>query len=222
MSILDKIFGGGRNNDPAAAAQPYLNQIPGVGHQAYDPYIQQGQRAGNVAEGQYNNLVNDPTAFINKILEMYKPSEGYQYQKEQLGKSLSNTAAAGGISGTPLDQQNQGQAVQGLLSNDMQQFLQNILGRYDKGLEGEQGLSNQGFKASGALGDVLGNNLSSQAGLAFQGAQQKNSNRNALIGALAKALGLGAGAFFGAAGGPAGAVSGASAGSQLAGNFFGG
>lgn len=191
MSILDRIFG--HRSDPSQAANQYLNQIPGVAHQGYDDYINQGKDAGGRTKSAYEDMINDPTGFINNILKGYKPSEGYQYQKEQVGKSLSNTAAAGGIAGTPLDQQNQGQAVQQLLSGDMQQFLQNVLGRYDTGLKGEQGIANQGFQASGQLTDALGGALNQQGGLAFQGAQQHNSDRNGIIQALIKALGQGAG-----------------------------
>lgn len=191
MSILDRIFG--HRNDPAQAANKYLNQIPGIGHQYYDPFINQGAEAGNKLSGHYGNLLDDPTGFINKILAGYKPSEGYQYQKEQVGRSLSNTAAAGGIAGTPLDQMNQGEAVQKLLSGDMQQYLQNALGAYGLGLQGEQGIANKGFNASGSLADFLGGALNQQGGLAFQGAQQHNSDRNSIISALIKALGHGAG-----------------------------
>jgi hypothetical protein len=194
MSILSKLFGGGSN--PADASMPYLNQISGVGHQYYDPFVNQGAEAGQKTQGQYDNLLNDPTGFINKLMEAYKPSEGYQFQKDQLGKSMSNTAATGGIAGTPFDQQNQAQGVEGLLSQDIQQFLKNALGVYGTGLEGEQGIANKGYQASGSLADLLGGTLNSQGSAAFQGQSQKNRNQSALFGALAKALG-GAGGIFG-------------------------
>jgi hypothetical protein len=138
-------------------------------------------------------MINDPTGFINKLMEGYKPSEGYQFQKEQLTKELGNTAAAGGIAGTPQDQMNQGQGVQKLLSGDMQQFLQNVLGRYDKGLEGEEGIASRGFDASKNLTDLLGGALNQQGGLAFQDQQQKNKNKNDMWSMFGKALGGGLG-----------------------------
>lgn len=191
MSILSKLFGGGTN--PADAAMPYLNQIPGVGHQYYDPFITQGAEAGQKTQSQYDTLMSDPTAFINKLMQGYQPSEGYQFQKDELTKAMGNTAAAGGISGTPLDQMNQAKGIQGLLSQDQQQFLQNALGVFNTGLQGEQGIADKGFQASGSLADYLGSNLGQQGQLAFQGQSQKNANKTAMLGALMKALGMAGG-----------------------------
>jgi hypothetical protein len=198
MSWLSKLFGGG-GKSPMDSANQYLNQIPGVAHQGYDDYINQGKDASGKTKSQYEDMMNDPTGFINKLMEGYKPSEGYQFQKEQLTKELGNTAAAGGIAGTPQDQMNQGAGVQKLLSGDMQQFLQNVLGRYDKGLEGEEGIASRGYDASGKLTDTLGGALNQQGGLAFQDQQQKNQNKNDLWHMFGKALGAGAGAFLGGA-----------------------
>ena len=197
MSWLSKLFGGGGDNSPMNAANQYLNQIPGVAHQGYDPYVTAGQDASGKTKSQYEDMMNDPTGFINKLMEGYKPSEGYQFQKGQLEKSMGNTAAAGGIAGTPMDQLNQAEGIQGLLGKDMQQFLQNVLGRYDKGLEGEEGIATRGYDASGKLTDALGGALNQQGGLAFQDQQQKNKNKNDMWSMFGKALGAGAGGFFG-------------------------
>lgn len=203
MSLLSKLFGFSRSQNPANAAMPYLDQIPGEAHKLYDPYITRGHQAGDRLSSEYDKLLSDPTAFINKIMEGYKTSEGYNFQKDELMKELGNNAAAGGVAGTPYDFDRKSERVQGLLSQDMQQFLQNVLGRYDKGLAGEQGFEQEGYDASGKLTDILGGALNQKAGLAFQGQQQNNANRNAIFSALAKALGLGIGGF---AGGPGGAL----------------
>ena len=179
------------------AANQYLNQIPGVGHQGYDPYINAGMDASGRTKNKYEELMSDPTAFINKLMEGYKPSEGYQFQKDQLTKELSNTAAAGGVAGTPMDQLNQGEQIQGLLGKDMQQFLQNILGVFNTGLEGEEGIASRGYDASKNLTDLLGGALNQQGGLAFQDQQQKNKNKNDLWSMFGKALGAGAGGLLG-------------------------
>lgn len=197
MSILSKIFG--HSEDPAGAAKPYLDQIPGVGHKYYDPYRNAGLDASGKTKSVYESLMNDPTGFINKLMEGYEPSKGYQFQKDILGKEMANTAAAGGVAGTPLDQLTQAQGIQGLLSQDMQQYLKNALGVFGTGLGGEEGIAGRGYDASGKLSDIEGGALNQQAGLAFQGAQQKNANRNAWINALTKALGMGAGFALGGA-----------------------
>lgn len=179
------------------SANQYLNQIPGVAHQGYDDYINAGKDASGKTKGKYEDLMNDPTGFINKLMEGYKPSEGYQFQKEQLTKELGNTAAAGGIAGTPQDQMNQGAGVQKLLSGDMQEFLKNVLGVFNTGLEGEEGVATRGYDASGKLTDALGGALNQQGGLAFQDAQQKNKNKNDLWSMFGKALGAGTGFALG-------------------------
>lgn len=209
MGWLNKLFGGGHgdSNSPMNAANQYLNQIPGVAHQGYDPYVNAGLDASSKTKSAYESMMEDPTGFINKLMEGYKPSEGYQFQKEQLTKELGNTAAAGGIAGTPQDQMNQGEGVQKLLSGDMQQFLQNVLGRYDTGLKGEEGIATRGYNASGNLVDALGSALNQQGGLAFQNQQQKNQNKNDLWSMFGKALGAGVGGYFG---GVPGATAGAS------------
>lgn len=196
MSWLSKLFGGD-GKSPMDAANKYLNQIPGVGHEGYDPYVNTGLDASGKTKSKYENLMNDPTDFINKLMDGYKPSEGYQFQKDQLTKDLSNTAAAGGVAGTPLDQMNQGQGIQKLLSEDMQQFLKNVLGVFGKGLEGEEGIAGRGFDASKNLTDLLGGALNQKGGLAFQDQQQKDKNKNDLWSMFGKALGGGAGFALG-------------------------
>ena len=198
MSILSSLFGG-KQRSPMDAANQYLNQIPGVGHEGYDPYVNAGLDASGRTKSAYESLMEDPSGFIDNIMKNYKTSEGYNFQKDLLTKELGNTAAAGGIAGTPLDQLNQGQAIQGLLSNDMQQYLQNVLGRYDTGLKGEEGIAGRGFDASKLLTDLLGGALNQQGGLAFQDQQQKNQNKNDMWHMFGKALGAGAGAFLGGA-----------------------
>ncbi len=77
-----------------------MNQIPGVGHQYYDPFVNEGKEAGGVLKGQYSRML-DPTSFMDDIMGHYKQSEGAKYQTEQLGRGIGATAAAGGIAGTP-------------------------------------------------------------------------------------------------------------------------
>jgi hypothetical protein len=186
MSWLSNLFGGG---DPQGDANQYLNQIPGIGHQGYDDYINQGKDASGRTKNAYEGMMNDPTGFIDNIMKNYKESEGYQFQKGQLTKELGNTAAAGGVAGTPMDQMNQGQGVQKLLSGDMQQYLQNALGRYDTGLKGEEGIAGRGYDASKSLTDYLGNAMTQQGGLAFQNGRDKNQRSQDMWNMFGKALG---------------------------------
>jgi len=164
--------------NPSNAAMPYLNQLSGIGHQTYDPYIQQGQRQGNALESQYSQMFQDPTAFLNSLQSGYEPSQGYQYRKETLGRELGNNAAAGGFSGTTEHNRAHGDLINGLLSQDMQGWLDNLLNIQGRGLQGAEGQSQRGFQASQGLGDYLGTGLGAQASYASGGQAYGNANRN--------------------------------------------
>jgi len=193
---INFITGGGDQEDPMAAANQYLKQIPGIGQKYYNPFIESGKNAGNLLQGEYGKLLN-PTSFIDEIIKHYNESEGSKYERNELGRGIGATAAAGGIAGTPEHQKEYGDMAQKLMSRDMQTFLQNALGVYGTGLTGEQDIYGKGYEASGNLADMLGGTLGSQAGLAFQSASQRNANKNALFNAIAKALSTGAGAYLG-------------------------
>lgn len=186
MSWLSQAFGSKSYQNPADAARPYLEQIPGQLHQSYDPYIQQGRQAGQMTQEQYDRLINDPQGFINEIQEGYKPSEGYQFQKEQGLGAMRNSAASGGFAGTPYDQERQSQYVEGLLGQDMQNYMNNVLGLYNRGLGGEERIQGQGFQAGLGLGDSLANALMQQAGLEFRGVEGRNAANESLRNALLK------------------------------------
>lgn len=191
---------GGSQRNPASAAMPYLDQIAGVGRQNYQPFIDQGQRQGQALEGQYGNLMQDPTSFLNALMRGYQPSEGYNFQKDQLTKHLGNTAAAGGYRGSENDQLQQGQLIQQLLSGDMQSFLNNVLGLYGQGLQGAQQQQNLGYGAANGLSDYLGNSLGNQADFAYQGQAAQNKSQANKKNSLLNFIGQGAGTYFGNSG----------------------
>lgn len=191
MKLLDILFG----HTPASAAKPYVDQVGGVGHKYYDPYVTQGQDASNKTKGQYEGLIDDPKGFVDKMTEGYEPSKGYQFKKDILTKQMGSTAAAGGIAGTPVDQLQQGAAVQGLLSQDLQEYLDRVIGAYKTGLTGEEGVAGRGYDASKGLADYLGNALNQQGNNAFQDQSQNNTNKAALIKAIMQAITGAAGAF---------------------------
>lgn len=194
MGFLDFLTG----KNPAKAAQPYLQQIPGAVQPYYQPYINQGQQSGSAASGIYNQMSSDPTAFLNQLMSGYTPSQGYQFQADQAQKAASNAAAAGGYRGTSFDQMQQAELANALASQDMYKWLEQVLGVQGVGLGGQQHLADQGFQASTGYGDVLGNTLGAQGGLAYQGQAQKNK-QNADFLQLLSSLG---GAAFGAASNP--------------------
>lgn len=192
MSWLSKALGLSSSQNPANAAQPYLQQIPGVGHQYYDPYIQQGQQAGQTLQSEYGKQL-DPATFMNHLMEQYKPSEAYQGRQDDLMKQMAAVAGQGGYAGTPMAQRQYGEQANRIMSEDQQQYLQNALGIYGQGIEGTQDFYNKGYGASGSMADLLGSNLNQQGSAAFQGQGQQNQQRQDLMKALAQMLGGGMG-----------------------------
>jgi len=184
-------FGIGQR-DPAKDANRYLDKIPGVGHDAYDPFINQGREAGGILKDQYGRML-DPTKYMDDIMKNYQMSQGATYKRDQLGKGIGNTAAAGGIAGTPEHQREYGQMSNDIMSQDMDQYLQNALGINDRGIRGEEGFYDKGFQASGSLADMLASMFGSKAGLAYQSGTQKNANEQALMQSLMKMFSQGAG-----------------------------
>lgn len=204
MSWLSDFFKGGKN--PADAAMPYLNQIPGMEKSYLEPYINRGNEASNTLMPQFQNMTKDPAAFLESIMKNYTPSKDYQLRRDETLKSAGNTAAAGGMRGSINDINNEARLTDSLLGGDMQQWLQNVLGINKEGTEGLSHAADTGFNASTGLSSDLSNVMGTQAGLAFQGQANQNQSRNDLISGLIKALGGVAG--FGLPGENAGTIGG--------------
>lgn len=185
MGLGNAFFGKDQNSN--AAANKYLEQIPGMAHKNLDPYNMPGEKA---------------QSFIDQIMKGYTPSEGYNFKKAEMGRELSNTAAAGGYAGGEYDQNQRAKLIQGLLGGDMQQYLQNVLG-----------VHNNSYNAASQLTDVEGNALNQQGGMAFGQAENKNQRlaalRNALLQMGGQAAGFAGGGGFGGFGGGGGSSTGA-------------
>jgi hypothetical protein len=201
MGILDDLFGGGKN--PADSAMPYYNKIPGIEHNTYDPYVNRGNEAYNNFNPIYQRMSSDPQGFIDSLMGGYIKSKDYQLKNDELTRAAGNTAAAGGMRGSINDIKNQSRITDSLLGEDMQNWLKNVLGVQDRGLQGEQHLYDTGFDASRDLAGDLSNTLGTQGTLAFQGQANQNKSHSDLMEALTKLAAGGAGWYFG---GPAGAA----------------
>lgn len=224
LGMLRDTARGGR--DPVPMANAYLQEIPRHGREAYSPFIEQGKTAQSVLGPEYARLLSNrpdysqmganPVGYLNQLLGQYEPSAGYQYRKNKLAGEAAANAAAGGFRGTRGDTQRQLELINALMGDDMQQFLANVLGiqqygqsgqerQHGAGLAGYEKMADRGFGASGALADYLGGNLGQQAGLHYQGQNQRNVNQAAFMNnALQAGAQLaGAGAGGGAGGGGA-------------------
>ncbi len=215
------------SNNPSRAAEAQLSAIPGAVRPYYDPYIQLGnvnarmpalnQAYQNLFAGpdveqgalnnQYQSMSQNPTGFMDALMRNYNPSEGYRFKQRQMLDAMRNSASSGGFAGTPFNQQQQAETVQGLLGGDMQQYLQNALGISQGGFQGlesglnrrenrmlgreralqsaighEEGNIGRGFQAATGLADILSNLAGSRASNEFAGAQRRGQNAQNNIG----------------------------------------
>ena len=208
MEWLSELFGGGQ--DPAAAAAPYLQQIPEQISPYYEPYIQAGEQALPGLQEQLQRLTQTPTDVMSQIGGQFQASPGYQFQVDQAVRAANQAAAAGGMTGTPANQYNAMQVANQLANQDYYNYLDRGIGLYGQGLAGTQGLTAQGLQAGGSLAGQLANIGMSQANLAYQGAEAQNQQAGGLMGMLGGV----AGSIFG---GPIGGAIGGGIG-----NLFGG
>ncbi len=207
-SGLASLFMGGGGN-PYDAASKYYNKIPGMISGYFNPYIQQGQQAGNQLQGQYgqlagnlpgleqqygklsgmgqgvmdqySHLMQDPNAVMNQIGGQYQSSPGYQWQLGQGMNAANNAAAAGGMAGSPQHQQQAAQMAEGLANQDYWNYMTHGLGLYGQGLQGATNLYGTGLQGQQGLYNSGLSGLQNQNALGFQGADQ-------LAGGLASSL----------------------------------
>ncbi len=183
------ILGGFINQgNPADAGMDYLKQIPDVLKQYLSPYMDAGHTSLDKLMGQYGNLVDDPSAVMNKIGGSYQQSPGYQFQYNQGMNATNSAAASGGMLGTPYHQQMANSMSQNVANQDYYNYMNHALGLYGQGLSGYQGINQMGYNASDSMAQGMSANLMNQANMAYLGqANQNKSNAdrfNSVIGGI--------------------------------------
>ncbi len=241
MSGIWNLFGA---DDPQDGAEPWLNKIPGMLNGIYNPYMQagmgalngmtqyqnRGNAAGNTLQGQYGQMINDPSGMINKLGAGFQQSPGYAFQTSQALGAANRAAAAGGMAGSPMEQQQIAGVTNQLANQDYYNYLNHSENMYGQGINGLQrteglGLSagqdiyNTGAQAASNLAQGLNSNYNSQANLAYNGAINRNQRIGGAIGAIGNFFDPG-GAYMnkggGSGGGGGGSLFGGSSAQQMA------
>jgi hypothetical protein len=187
MSWFSNLFGGGKN--PADAAMPYLNQIPGQTQQYQQPFFEAGKNQLPGLQDQYSKLMNDPGGRMNDIGKSFQESPGFKFAMQQAMQGGNHAAAAGGMAGSPQHEQQNMQMATDLGNQEYNNWMDKALGMYGQGLNGSQGMANQGQQAGQSMSDTIAQTLAQQGNLAFQGQRQKNQNQNDLFGGAFNAAG---------------------------------
>ena len=150
-SVLSGLFGSGGGYDNAGKA---YNQAFNQAQRYQQPFYNAGQQA--IPQYQdWANKMQDPTKFINDTMGQYQESPWAKFQTQQALRAANNAASASGMIGsTPAAQANADYA-RNISSQDMQQWLNQVLG-----------INSQYGGAQGNLmnmGQNIANNMSNNA-----------------------------------------------------------
>lgn len=184
--VLQGFFGdsGAPYKKAFEAFQPFYNQARGYQNPFY--------KAGTGAIPGYQNWVDrmsDPTQYINNLMNAYQESPWAKFQQQQAIRSGTNAASASGLIGsTPFAQQLE-QNASNISSQDMNQWLQNVLGintQYGQGLGNEVGF---GAHAGDILSQLGLEGGEYAGGTAYGQEAGQQQDRNALLAGIAKMFG---------------------------------
>ncbi len=164
--------------------QQYANQ----GQQTQQPFL----NAGQGAIGDYQKWLQgqqNPGDYINNLMGQYQESPYAHYLQQQAQNSGQNAASASGLMGsTPFLQQSQQNAAN-ISSQDMNQWLQNVLGINTQYGQGQQNLMTGGQGAANSLTDMY-NKVGQQMGDAAYGKEAgKQNNFNNILGGIGSTIG---------------------------------
>lgn len=175
--LMGGLSGGGdaeANKKAMEAAMGYMNQIPGTMKPYYDPYINAGTSAIPGYQDMMKQLMQNPNDFLAKMGQSYQASPGYEWNKSQAEKGISNANAAGGLAGSPQHERMNAEMVSGLASKDYNDYMNRIMQAFGFGAAGTEGLIKQGGAMSSDLATNLAQSLMNQANLAYKGGINQN------------------------------------------------
>lgn len=178
--------------NPYGEGTNYMDQIPGQAG-TLDPWGNAGKTQLNQTGEQYTQLQNDPGKRLNEIGEGYQQSPGLKFAIQQAMQAGNNSAAAGGMSGSPEAQYRNMAEAQGLANQDYYKYLDSATGLYKTGLEGGQTQANQGQNATKDKAEMMNQYYQQKT----QDAQNKTQyNNESISGGIKDALHLASGLFF--------------------------
>lgn len=181
-------FFGGLFSNSDAPYDAAMNQYREWGQKAQDvqnPYMQAGQQAipqyQQWLQGQQN-----PSGFINNLMGQYQESPYAHYMQQQSIRAGQNAASASGLIGsTPFAQALQ-QNASNISSQDMNQWLQNVLGINTQYGQGQQNLIGTGQNSANALTNMYGNMGNNMASAMYNKENSRNNNQSNMFSGIAQ------------------------------------
>lgn len=175
----------GNSEGPYEDAMKQYQKYGQQGADAQQPYVAGGQR-GMANFEHWLAGQRDPSSFINNLMSQYQTSPYAKFQMQQGQNAANNAASASGMMGsTPFMQASQDYA-HGISQQDMNQYLQNVLGVNTQYGAGQNALMQGGQNAANALTNLY-SHMGDQMGAAAYGREAgKNQDRSNMWGGLIK------------------------------------
>lgn len=167
MGGLQGFLGGlfGQSGRPYEDAMKEYERWAGKGESAQNPFLEFGKR-GMPGFEQWLSSMKNPSGFINNLMGNYQESPFAKFQQEQAMRSAQNMGSASGLTGsTPLTQFAQ-QNARDISSQDMNQWLQNVLGinsQYGQGLFSQMGMGQHAADMLTNMYNQMGGRMGEQA-----------------------------------------------------------
>ena len=102
-----------------------------------------GQFQGNPMAWQWGQIGQDPSSFYNKEMAGYSMSPQAQFAMKNMQNSMNNNASATGMAGSGAFDKALQQNANGISSQDMQQYWNNIMGANNMQMGWENNYDNQ-------------------------------------------------------------------------------
>lgn len=173
----------GNSGAPYQAAEKELGDFYNRATGFQNPFIQMGTGAipqyQQWLQGQQN-----PSGFINQLMGQYQQSPGAKYLQDQAMRAAQNMGSATGLTGsTPLTQYAQQQAT-GISAQDMQNWLQNVLGINTQYGQGLGSMVSGGQNAANVLSQLAQGFGQDIAGMQYGKTAGQQADRASLFGGL--------------------------------------
>ncbi len=179
--ILNGLFGNG--GEPYDKASKELGDFWNRATGFQRPY----QEAGQNAIPQFQEWLQgqkDPSGFINNLMGGYQESPYAKFQQQQSIRAAQNMGSASGLTGsTPLMQFSQ-QNARDISSQDMNQWLQNVLGINTQYGAGLAGLMSGGQNSANSLSNLAGQFGQDIAKMAYGKSEAERQQRGGIWGGL--------------------------------------